>query len=325
MEVEPADHFVNWQQDAFGNFLARLVFPNPTRSLTITVGLIADLKVVNLFDFFIEDFAETFLPAYPKGLREDPPSTCGRWTRGGRLRARRATAILGARPPHQPGNSHHRLPGGPQSGRQRRGGLQRPDGTRCADPDHTLRTRIGSCRDSAWLLVSILRELGLAARFVSGYLVQLTSDVEALDGRRGRPRISQICMPGPRSTSPGGMDRPGPDIGSVRGRGSHPIGSHPHPSSAAPITGATGFRRDHLRILQHGDPHPRGPAGHPPVHRPGWAAITALGSEIDDRLAAGDVRLTMGGEPTSSRSTIRSIRNGPQMPTDRTRGSASQR
>lgn len=71
MDVEPADHFVNWQQDAFGNFLARLVFPNPTRSLTITVGLIADLKVVNPFDFFIEDFAETFPFGYPKGLRED--------------------------------------------------------------------------------------------------------------------------------------------------------------------------------------------------------------------------------------------------------------
>ena len=55
LQVEPADHFVNWQQDAFGNFLARLVFPNRTRSLTITVGLIADLKVINPFDFFIED------------------------------------------------------------------------------------------------------------------------------------------------------------------------------------------------------------------------------------------------------------------------------
>ncbi|MDT5191222.1 MAG: hypothetical protein QOI28_3473, partial [Mycobacterium sp.] len=44
LTVEPADHFVNWQQDAFGNFLARLVFPSRTRSLTITVGLIADLK-----------------------------------------------------------------------------------------------------------------------------------------------------------------------------------------------------------------------------------------------------------------------------------------
>ena len=71
LEVEPADHFVNWQQDAFGNFLARLVFPSRTRNLTIKVGLIADMKVINPFDFFIEDYAETFLFSYPKALRED--------------------------------------------------------------------------------------------------------------------------------------------------------------------------------------------------------------------------------------------------------------
>lgn len=45
LRIEPADHFINWQQDALGNFLARLVFPNPMRQLRITVGLIADLKV----------------------------------------------------------------------------------------------------------------------------------------------------------------------------------------------------------------------------------------------------------------------------------------
>ncbi|HNA52184.1 MAG TPA: transglutaminase N-terminal domain-containing protein, partial [Mycobacterium sp.] len=71
LEVEPADHFVNWQQDAFGNFLARLVFPSRTRNLTIKVGLIADMKVINPFDFFIEDYAETFPFSYPKALRED--------------------------------------------------------------------------------------------------------------------------------------------------------------------------------------------------------------------------------------------------------------
>ena len=71
LQVEPADHFINWQQDAFGNFLARLVFPTRTRSLTITVGLIADLKVINPFDFFVEEWAETFPFAYPKDLLAD--------------------------------------------------------------------------------------------------------------------------------------------------------------------------------------------------------------------------------------------------------------
>src|SRR6202007_395984 len=74
LRSEPAGHFINWQQDAVGNFLARLVFPNPMRQLTITVGLIADLKVINPFDFFIEDWAETWPSAgmtYPKDLAED--------------------------------------------------------------------------------------------------------------------------------------------------------------------------------------------------------------------------------------------------------------
>ena len=71
LQVEPADHFVNWQQDAFGNFMARLVFPNRARSLTITVGLIADMKVVNPFDFFIEEWAERIGFEYPKALAED--------------------------------------------------------------------------------------------------------------------------------------------------------------------------------------------------------------------------------------------------------------
>jgi len=70
MQVEPADHFVNWQQDAFGNFLARLVFPRRARSLTLTIGLIADLKVINPFDFFIEPYAEHIGFDYPKALAE---------------------------------------------------------------------------------------------------------------------------------------------------------------------------------------------------------------------------------------------------------------
>ena len=186
MDVEPADHFVNWQQDAFGNFLARLVFPNPTRILTITVGLIADLKVVNPFDFFIEDFAETFPFDYPKGLRDDlavylrpvdegeegsgPGELLRSWVRDHPITQgiRTIDFLVGL---NQAVNAtvgySVRMEPGVQT------------------PDHTLRTRIGSCRDSAWLLVSILRELGLAARFVSGYLVQLTSDVEALDGPSG--------------------------------------------------------------------------------------------------------------------------------------------
>ncbi len=190
LRIEPADHFINWQQDALGNFLARLVFPNPMRQLRITVGLIADLKVINPFDFFIEDWAEIWPcagMAYPKALADD-------------LRPY-------LRPVDEDGD-------GSGPGELTQAWVRNftvPDGTRTIDflvalnrainadvgycvrmepgvqtPDFTLRTGVGSCRDSAWLLVSILRQFGLAARFVSGYLVQLASDIEALDAS-GRP------------------------------------------------------------------------------------------------------------------------------------------
>ncbi|MCV7358024.1 transglutaminase family protein [Mycolicibacterium fluoranthenivorans] len=300
LQVEPADHFINWQQDAFGNFLARLVFPNRASSLTITVGLIADLKVINPFDFFIEEWAETVPFTYPRALAEDlkpylrPVDEAGAGTGPGEL----VEAWVK--------NFHV------------------PDGTRTIDflvalnravnadvgysvrmepgvqtPDHTLRTAIGSCRDSAWLLVSILRQLGYAARFVSGYLVQLTSDVEALDGPSGPAADftdlhawTEVYVPGAGWI---GLD---PTSGLFAGEGHIPLSATPHPESAAPITGSTGKCETTLEFSNvvtrvHEDPRvtlPYTPAA--------WASIIDLGEKVDARLSAGDVRLTVGGEPT---------------------------
>jgi uncharacterized protein (DUF2126 family)/transglutaminase-like putative cysteine protease len=300
LTVEPADHFINWQQDAFGNFLARLVFPNRARSLTITVGLIADLKVINPFDFFIEDYAETFPFEYPKALLEDlkpylrPVEETGEGSGPGEL----AQAWVST--------------------------FTMPPGTRTIDflvalnravnadvgysvrmeagvqtPDVTLRTGIGSCRDSAWLLVSILRQLGLAARFVSGYLVQLTSDVEALDGPSGPAADftdlhawAEVYVPGAGWI---GLD---PTSGLFAGEGHIPLSATPHPESAAPITGAVGPCEsvlDFSNVVTRVHEDPRVTL---PYTDTEWAAITALGAQVDQRLADGDVRLTVGGEPT---------------------------
>ncbi len=300
LQVTPAAHFVNWQQDAFGNFVARLVFPEPTEELSITVGLIADLEVVNPFDFFVEDYAEYFPFAYPDALAADlepylrpvdegePGSGPGEllrdWVRvhgpQGRIRvidylvelnyALRSTVDYTVR--MEPG---------------------------VQTPDHTLRTRLGSCRDSAWLLVAVLRELGLAARFVSGYLVQLTSDTPALDGPSGPSADftdlhawTEVYIPGAGWI---GMD---PTSGLFAGEGHIPLAATPHPGAAAPITGATGITEATLEFSNvvrrvHEDPRVT-----LPYTDSQWERITASGAAVDKRMAAADVGLTMGGEPT---------------------------
>ncbi|BBY66493.1 transglutaminase family protein [Mycolicibacterium helvum] len=300
LEVEPADHFVNWQQDAFGNFLARLVFPTRTRQLTIKVGLIADLKVINPFDFFIEDYAETFPFTYPKALKDDlepylrpvdeaeegsgPGELVQSWVRNFVVApGTRTIDFLVALNRAVNGDVGYSLRMEP--------GVQAPD--------FTLQTGIGSCRDSAWLLVSILRELGLAARFVSGYLVQLSSDIEALDGPSGPAADftdlhawTEVYIPGAGWI---GLD---PTSGLFAGEGHIPLAATPHPSSAAPITGATGVAEatlDFANIVTRVHEDPRVTL---PYTEAAWAAINALGARIDQRLTDADVRLTIGGEPT---------------------------
>src|SRR3979411_2018346 len=71
LTVTPAQHFVNWQQDPHGNWIARFVFPEKTTEFSIAVDLTADIEVVNPFDFFIEPYAEIFPFAYPSDLREE--------------------------------------------------------------------------------------------------------------------------------------------------------------------------------------------------------------------------------------------------------------
>ncbi len=300
LTVEPANHFINWQQDPFGNFMARLVFPERARELTITVGLVADLAVVNPFDFFIEEYAEHYGFAYPPELASDlepylrpvdegdPGSGPGPLVRGwlkeftvaDETRIVDFLVQLNAAVQRSVGYSVRMEPG-------------------VQTPDFTLNTAIGSCRDSAWLLVSLLRELGLAARFVSGYLVQLTSDVPSLDGPSGPAADftdlhawAEVYIPGAGWI---GMD---PTSGLFAGEGHIPLSATPHPSTAAAITGATGVAQttlEYSNIVRRVHEDPRVTL---PYSAEQWAAVQEVGRQVDRRLVESDVRLTMGGEPT---------------------------
>jgi len=300
LTVEPADHFINWQQDPFGNFMARLVFPDRAAELSITVGLVADLTVVNPFDFFIEEYAEHYGFLYPADLASDlepylrqvderepgsgPGQLVRNWLQGFTIAPQTAIVDflvqLNAAVQRDVGYSVRMEPG-------------------VQTPDHTLSTAIGSCRDSAWLLVSLLRELGLAARFVSGYLVQLTSDIPSLDGPSGPTADftdlhawAEVYIPGAGWI---GMD---PTSGLFAGEGHIPLSATPHPSTAAAITGSTSLATttlEYSNVVRRIHEDPRVTLPYTPNQ---WAEVQSVGAQVDKRLEAGDVRLTMGGEPT---------------------------
>ena len=292
LRITPEKHFLNWQQDPFGNYLARLVFPDPCRELTIEVEVVADMTVINPFDFFIEEYAEQWPFAYDERLHAELAPYLEADAAGPLL-----TTWLAGVPRDQRGTVDFLVALNQRVWETVRYSVRMEPGVQSSE--ETLERAVGSCRDSAWLLVQILRHLGLAARFVSGYLVQLTADEKSLDGPSGPEADftdlhawAEVYVPGAGWV---GLD---PTSGLFAGEGHIPLACTPHPASAAPVTGATdpcevsfAFSNTVTRI--HEDPR---------VTRPysdaQWARIDALGEQVDSDLRGMDVRLTMGGEPT---------------------------
>ena len=292
LKVTPAGHFINWQQDPQGNHLARLIFPEKTDRFEIVVDLVADMSVNNPFDFFLEPEAETWPFTYDPSLAEEiapfrklepPGPLLEAWlAKVDRKEIRTVDFIVGlnARLQKEIGYIVRMAPG-------------------VQTCEQTLSLAQGSCRDTGWLLVTIMRHLGFAARFASGYLIQLKPDEKPLDGPEGPTddftdlhAWCEVYLPGAGWI---GLD---PTSGLLTGEGHIPLACTPEPSSAAPIEGAvekSEVEFGHEMTVRRVRETPRTTK---PYTDAQWATLLKVGEAIEGDIAKGDVRLTMGGEPT---------------------------
>ncbi len=231
LTVEPAQHSIHWQQDPYANWLARFVFRERAAALSLMVDLEAAIAPLNPFDFFLEPYAESWPFALPAELREDVAPFLNTAPAGPQLKE------LVRSLPREPQSTvdflvvlnrrlHHLI----------RYVTRSEEGVQT--PEETLASGVGSCRDSAWLLVQVLRHAGLPARFVSGYLIELASEATPRESDGGVESDRAALHAWTEAYLPGagwiGLDA---TSGLLCGEGHVPLAATPHYRSAAPVTG----------------------------------------------------------------------------------------
>lgn len=292
MKIKPENHFINWQQDAFGNYLARLVFPEKSDELLIDVELIANLSVINPFDFFLEESAQNYPFEYNKRQQEELKPYLIPTEQGPLLEALLGQVDIKEQPTNDFLVHVNQL-----VNKSLEYTIRMQPGVKTAE--ETLESGIGSCRDFSWLMVQLFRHLGLAARFVSGYSVQLKPDEKPLEGPAGVGQDVtdlhawvEVYVPGAGWI---GLDA---TSGLLCTEGHIPLACVPNFESAAPIEGSTSVAEvafDFSNTVKRIQEDPRVTK---PYSDKEWEAINKLGLFVDQEMQDNDVRLTMGGEPT---------------------------
>jgi uncharacterized protein (DUF2126 family)/transglutaminase-like putative cysteine protease len=295
LAVTPADRLLNWQLDPHSNWSARLIFPSKTEEFAVDVRLIADLSPINPFDFYLEPGCDQFPFAYAAGLAGDLDPYCAAEPAGPLQKAFldkfAESRLIG---PDGRDAKYGTVSLLIELNRAVRDSVayttrMEPGVQSC---EETLSLRSGSCRDSAWLLVELLRHLGLAARFVSGYLIQLAAEGGPRTDSADLHAWAEAYLPGAGWV---GLD---PTSGMMTAEGHIPLVSTPNASKAAPISGTAEPAKVELTFTMTVERLYEAPRVTRPFTEEEWARVEAVALAVDADLVAQDVRLTMGGEPT---------------------------
>lgn len=291
------DSDIRWQQDPYGNHVARALIGKGERvpALDISVELAVEIRPINPFDFFTDEECEDAPFAYPSSLRVDVSPFLDREHasfRGGK----RFLGFLAELPARG-----RTVPLIVEINRLVNQWIKYVirDDPGIWTPEETLEAGRGSCRDMAVLLVAALRSRGLAARFASGYLVQLKDEGMIPDEPKGVSRDvvdlhawAEVFIPG------GGWIGLDPTSGLLAGEGHIPLACTAVPALAAPIEGTSDTRATGVHFESSVGRLGHEPRPTEPYEERVWQALLAAGDRVDQAITSAGLVLTSGGEPT---------------------------